>query len=529
MIQRCQKSGWVKFELRGAHPLAKKGLQAFYSRSVSVIPSGFLVFLLEKRLMFRKRLIEGLNNSTKFYESLRLFWSSAILRYDGQKHQELKSNLKSLGLGAVFAVSGLHVNLLALLAVGVLSLIPLSTRKSWLLYISLVLSYAIIVGFTASVLRAFCFAFLIRTANDGGFSVRNIRLLSAVFLIHIISFPSEVLEAGFLLSYGLTFVLIFLGTSFQFKNLWHLLLQGFGIQLLLIPYFLWQFGEYPLMHFACVFLAPIFSIILAAGFLVIFMSLFISDYVAICLGLVAPPMESFINLCSEWGQHSQLLLSSTESFDGRFVLAFYTFVLLLMMRIERLKINVWQKSIDSWEVFLHKNRDRSYELHAMVYENLFHESYEPITALKTLQVHASSKNWSYLAFAHLQQAWIKSGFENTIDPLRTIVNEHYLGSTDSLEPIFIHFIENKLHIQWSKDNLIKLSDWLLHLRINEEFDGIVKSNRDVLQNLVNCRFIKSPEMRILKSSKGRLLNMLPIFVKKTLINHLIIQLSHDHT
>ena len=72
-------------------------------------------------------------------------------------------------------------------------------------------------------------------------------------------------------------------------------------------------------------------------------------------------------------------------------------------------------------------------------------------------------------------------------------------------------------------------DWLLHLRINEEFDGIVKSNRDLLQNLVNCRFIKSPEMRILKSSKGRLLNMLPIFVKKTLINHLIIQLSHDHT
>ncbi len=522
-------SGWIEFKLRATHPLARKGLQAFYSTSDLVKPSGALVWLMDKRLKLRDSLIAGLSQSTQFYESLRLFWSSAILRYDGENQYELKNNLKSLGLGAVFAVSGLHVNLLALLLVVVLSLIPLSVRQSWFLYIALVVLYAFIVGFTASVLRALCFAFLIRTADDCGLSGRNVRLLAAVFLVHILCFPSEVLEAGFLLSYGLTFLLIFLGLSFQVKNLMHLLLQGFGIQIILMPYFLWQFGEYPLMHFSCVFLAPIFTVILAVGFFVIFTSLFASNFVSVIVNLIGLPMELFVNFCSEWGKSSQLLLSSSESFDGRFVVLFYAIFLLLMMRIERIKLNVWQSSIDSWEAFLRKNREKPYELHATIYENLFNVSYEPALALKTLQVNARSRDWSYLAFSHLEQLWIKNSFENTINPLRPIVKRHYSGSKDLLDPLYVHFIENKLHIQWSKQNLLSLSSWLLHLTKNPEVADIFKQHRNALQNLVDCTFFASFEMRILGSSKSWVLNMLPTFLKNILVRHLIARFFCNHT
>ena len=522
-------NGWIKFKLRSAHPLSKRGLLAFYATSASVVPSGFFVWLLDKRLNLRNHLLLNLEKSTQFYESLRSFWSSAILRHNSKKNHELKSSLKSLGLGAIFAVSGLHINLLALLAVGVLSIIPLSVRQSWLIFLTLVFTYAIIVGFTASVFRALCFTFLIRTANDSGLSIRSIRLLSAVFIIHILCFPEEVTEAGFLLSYGLTFLLIFIGSSFELKNLKHLLVQGFGIQVILIPYFLWQFGEYPLMHLACVFLAPIFSIILAVGFFTIFISLFSISFGATLSNSIAWPMNWFISLCSEWGQSSQILLLPSESFDGRFVLLFYSSVLLLMMRKRQIKVNPLSSSIGAWEVFLRKNQDKAYELHSLVYTKLFKEAYEPILALKTLQEYGLLRTWGYTAFVHLQQAWIKHAFENTIDPLRAVVNKHYSSSTNSLEPLFIHFIENKLHIQWTKNNLLSLSDWLLHLKISEEFSEILDLYRTDLQNLVDCSFLDSVEMRTLKSTKMQVFNQLPLFFKKFLVQRLILRLSRNHT
>ena len=129
----------------------------------------------------------------------------------------------------------------------------------------------------------------------------------------------------------------------------------------------------------------------------------------------------------------------------------------------------------------------------------------------------------------MQQAWIKHAFENTIIPLRVVVNKHYSSSTNSLEPLFIHFIENKLHIQWTKNNLLSLSDWLLHLKISEEFSEILDLYRTDLQNLVDRSFLDSVEMRILKSTKIRLFNQLPLFLKKFLVQRLILRLSRNHT
>ena len=134
-----------------------------------------------------------------------------------------------------------------------------------------------------------------------------------------------------------------------------------------------------------------------------------------------------------------------------------------------------------------------------------------------------------MAFAHLEQAWVKNSFENTISPLRIIVHKNYSGTLDSLEPLFIHFIENDLHLQWSKQNLLSLSRWLLHLSGNQEFNEVLKNYRDDLQNIADCSFLKSFEMRILESSKGRIFNKLPSIFKNMLINHLIIKLSSNRT
>ena len=48
--QKIPTSGWIKFKLRAAHPLAKRGVFAFYSVSTPVKPDGLIVWLMEKRI-----------------------------------------------------------------------------------------------------------------------------------------------------------------------------------------------------------------------------------------------------------------------------------------------------------------------------------------------------------------------------------------------------------------------------------------------------------------------------------------------
>ena len=142
--QKIPTSGWIKFKIRAPHPLSKRGLFAFYSVSDPVDPEGLIVWLMEKRMVLRNYLIQSLSQSTSEYESLCSFWSSAIFRYDIQSDSQLKRDLRSLGLGAIFAVSGLHVNLIALLIIMILSFIPTGVRERWILFVFFVMLYVLV-------------------------------------------------------------------------------------------------------------------------------------------------------------------------------------------------------------------------------------------------------------------------------------------------------------------------------------------------------------------------------------------------
>lgn len=524
------KKGWIKFKLNAAHPLTQKGFLAFYATANTVSSSGFSAWILDLRLRIRQRLLESFYQSFNKFKSLTLFWTSSILREQSKEHYQLKSDLKQLGLGAIFAVSGLHINMLSLIIVLILAFIPVRNSVRWMAFTLLLIFYASLVGFTASVLRAVSFAFLMRIGENSFHDRRNIRILSVVFMLHILIFPNEVLEPGFLLSYGLTFVLIFLAESFPSRNFISVIIQGCFLQLLLMPYFLWQFGEYPLMHFFGVFLAPIFSLILALGFLVICFSQFNAELTQMLFAGLGSILESFIILCSQWGQQSQWVFTQKDSFDGRWVICIYALLVVIAMRIRRFKSNYLDGGIAKWEHFLSELNQQPYEVHSAVYRSLFHRNYEPIESLRSLQINLQCRMWSVIAYEHFMQEWVSYCYSSFLEPIRNSINVDFRSVRRGLSPLQRHFIEGSIHLKRSEKNLLNLSAWLL----SQEFEKISSSklskiHRSNLRKILARNFPTSFLMRALRSKVGVNFNHLPIFIRCALTNYLCFSLRINHT
>lgn len=522
------ESGWLKFTLRAPHALAKRGLYAFYANAERVDPSGFSSVLLDIRLLIRKRILNRFNEVTAAFHSLNSFWSSAIMREDGNYQLSLKNDLKQLGLGAVFAVSGLHINLLSLMLIATLSLLPLKSKTRFILFSLVIFFYSAVVGFTASVLRSMVFAFLMELGSNTHLTRRNIRILSVVFIFHILIFPSEVLEPGFLLSYGLTFVLIFTSESYPVHSIRSLLVQGLLIQLLLLPYFLWQFGEYPLMHFSAVFLAPIFSGILAIGFWLICLAQISTDVAVFALSWMAPMMESFVIWCSEWGRSSTWYVYPADSFKGSWVVCFYGMILFWAMNRPRRRGSRVRSRIHDWEKFLSENKNKPYEVYKTIFERIFEEPYQPVKSLRLLQ--AECEQWSVLVYEHFIQEWVGYSYTSLLNPIQRQLNSSKRVISDDLTPLQRHFIEGKVSLHRSEANLYELSSWLKSDEFNRSFtNNLLDWQKQRLSKILKQEFQRCYVMRFLKSPKSSILNNLPVIVKSAFINYISFKLRSCST
>jgi len=128
---------------------------------------------------------------------------------------DLKEVFAEAGIMHILAVSGLHVGIIAMALLFFLSMLRLPKKPKLLILISILIMYASITGFRPSVLRAtIMFILLIggKLINRG--RNLNISLFFAAFLI-LLSNPLILYDAGFLLSFIVTFFIINLAPILQ--------------------------------------------------------------------------------------------------------------------------------------------------------------------------------------------------------------------------------------------------------------------------------------------------------------------------
>jgi len=127
----------------------------------------------------------------------------------------LKEVFTEAGIMHILAVSGLHVGIIAMALLAFLGILRLPKKLKLLILISILIMYASITGFRPSVLRAtIMFILLIGGKLINRSRNLNISLFFAAFLI-LLSNPLILYDAGFLLSFIVTFSIINLSSILQ--------------------------------------------------------------------------------------------------------------------------------------------------------------------------------------------------------------------------------------------------------------------------------------------------------------------------
>lgn len=127
----------------------------------------------------------------------------------------LKEIFAEAGIMHILAVSGLHVGIIAMALLALLSMLKLPKKFKLFTLILILITYASITGFRPSVLRAtIMFILLIGGKLINRSRNLNISLFFAGFLILLLN-PLILYDAGFLLSFIVTFFIINLSPIFQ--------------------------------------------------------------------------------------------------------------------------------------------------------------------------------------------------------------------------------------------------------------------------------------------------------------------------
>lgn len=236
-----------------------------------------------------------------------------MLGYKAELDADLRQDFSRAGLAHLMAVSGMHVGFVLL---PLWFLIPLFWRFPYgraaglLIIVLVLLMYAGITGFSASVQRASVFAFFIAFARLYQHRRDPVNLTGLAAFIMLLIDPQALFQIGFQMSFAAVLTIFtmlpVLERLFvpQQRNRWYariiqLTMLSVCIQAALFPVLIHRFNEFsligPLMNTLA---APLTQIMFLAGFLAVFASM-IYESAGIFLGVPADLIAQLLRLLTQ--------------------------------------------------------------------------------------------------------------------------------------------------------------------------------------------------------------------------------------
>lgn len=165
--------------------------------------------------------------------------------------KETKALYQCAGISHILAISGLHISIIGMGLFFLLRRFVLPVRQAALVCGCLLVLYGELTGFPVATQRAIIMTLCVLGARFLGRRYDVYCALSLSALIQMIAHPTELFQAGFLLSYGTVFGIAFFVGEFQGSNkkylLWHTIKGSVGIQLVTLPvvvYFYYEINPY---------------------------------------------------------------------------------------------------------------------------------------------------------------------------------------------------------------------------------------------------------------------------------------------
>ncbi|PLR87662.1 MULTISPECIES: DNA internalization-related competence protein ComEC/Rec2 [Bacillus] len=260
---------------------------------------------------------------------------------------ETMKNYQAVGIIHLLAISGLQVALLA----GMIFICGVRvgiTREKMINALFLFLPvYAILTGASPSVNRS-CLMLLLVLASmkiKGKYKISPADAISLAFVIYLAISPFAIYNAGFQLSFVVSFFLV---ASSRILSRFHgpisqLVAVSFVAQLGSLPILLYHFYELSLISlFANVLFVPFFSAVLLPLTLIIFLLHLLS-------ARLAGPLLFFLNLIIETSDQLANILSSIPF--STFTLGRPSWLLLLFYLVTTVSFFLlWEKMSDRWQI-----------------------------------------------------------------------------------------------------------------------------------------------------------------------------------
>lgn len=231
----------------------------------------------------------------EFLYGIKMIWKQALIKHMGEENgpilaamllgekSEMDAEVKELyqktGIGHLLAISGLHISFIGMGLYKLLRRGGLGYLLAGILSLMTVSIYVFMLGFSVSVIRAYIMLILRIGADMAGrhYDMVTAWILSAAVVIGIE--PLYLTDAGFWLSYGAIFGILFvlpaLGKCFFGASL--------AVNIALFPILLWFYFEFPVYSiFLNMLVVPLMGLLLGLGMLGSFFLLCARPLAQIC-------------------------------------------------------------------------------------------------------------------------------------------------------------------------------------------------------------------------------------------------------
>ncbi len=251
---------------------------------------------------------------------------------------DIQESYVNAGAIHILAVSGLHVGIILLILSHLLK--PIERFKKGklikvIILITLLWSFALIAGLSASVTRAVTMFSIVAIALHWKRATNIYNTLAISIFILLLCKPLFLFDVGFQMSYLAVISIVsiqpLLYKIWQPKwkvidYFWQILTVTIAAQFGVVPISLYYFHQFPSLFFISnLAIIPFLGLILGFGILVIILSLFDSlpQFLANLYGIIIRIMNDIV----EWVSNQELFVLKNISFDIQHVLAFYGLII----------------------------------------------------------------------------------------------------------------------------------------------------------------------------------------------------------
>ena len=255
---------------------------------------------------------------TKFYQMLQEkqdsnYYYYLLLGDSSWMDTNFIQNIRILGISHLFAISGMHVHLIALILLIILKKVMKKKGIQWFCLALFLFFYSFLTNFSPSIVRASLFFLLLLLKRNLNLQISSFMILSLIFITMLWYNPYYIYHLGFLFSFIISFSLLFFSRYQKKQSYIRNLFQTSWISFWMgVPILIRSFFEVN-------FLAPLFNL-----FFVPFVSLLLFPicFISVFVPLVQPIFHFLLNIL-KW----TVTFASKFSFL-KFSFAYYPVILL---------------------------------------------------------------------------------------------------------------------------------------------------------------------------------------------------------